>query len=59
MIAAQYWRIVYTRASTVNRFYRLTGSHMRVMVLCEMVVLTMRTVRVISCLILLLIHKIK
>ena len=50
---------VNVRASTVNRFYRLTGSHMRVMVLCEMVVLTMRTVRVISCLILLLIHKIK
>ena len=47
------------RVFPVNWFYRLTGSHLRVVVLCEMVVLTTRTVRVISCLILLLIHKIK
>ena len=50
---------VASRVFLVNWFYRLTGSHLRVVVLCEMVVLTTRTVRVISCLILLLIHKIK
>ena len=43
-----------TRVFPVNWFYWLTGSHLRVVVLCEMVVLTTRTVRVISCLILLI-----
>ena len=53
------WEFGGPRVFPVNWFYRLTGSHLRVVVLCEMVVLTTRTVRVISCLILLLIHKIK